>query len=192
MSESRWSRTPGVSRGAAYDTRWAQMEAAGLSIHGEADFVCRFEPESVLDGGCGTGRVAIELARRGIDAVGVDLDPAMLAEARAKAPRLSWIDADLCGLELGRTFDVVVLPGNVMIFLRPGTEHAVVASMAAHLAPEGVLIAGFQLDHAYGLERYDADCAAAGLTAVERHATWECDSWYPGADYAVSVHRRPG
>lgn len=165
------------------------MEAAGVSIHGEADFLCRFEPESVLDAGCGTGRVAIELARRGVDVVGVDLDRPMLDEARAKAPELAWIEADLVELDLGRTFDVVATPGNVMIFLARDAEAEVVRRLAAHLAPEGVLVAGFQLTRRYPLDRYDADCAAAGLDLVERYATWECDPWADGGDYAVSVHR---
>lgn len=189
-STSRWSDAVGVQRGADYDARWAHLEAAGVSIHGEADFVCRFEPDSVLDAGCGTGRVAIELARRGIDVVGVDLDPPMLDEARVKAPHLEWVEADLSRLALGRTFDVVAMPGNVMIFVRPGTETSVVANMASHLADEGVLIAGFQLGRGYDLDRYDADCSAAGLRLVERHATWDGDPWIAGGDYAVSVHRR--
>ena len=53
----------------AYDDKWKRMAAAGENPHGEVDFVMRFNPSSVLDAGCGTGRVAIELARRGIDAV---------------------------------------------------------------------------------------------------------------------------
>ena len=69
-SNSRWHSASGARRGADYDERWARLEAAGHSIHGEADFICAFEPASVLDAGCGTGRVAIELAARGIDVVG--------------------------------------------------------------------------------------------------------------------------
>ena len=49
----------------------------------------------MLDAGCGTGRVAIELAHRGFSVVGIDSDAAMLHTARAKAPELSWIHADL-------------------------------------------------------------------------------------------------
>jgi SAM-dependent methyltransferase len=189
--QSRWSSAGGVQRGADYDARWARMEAAGHPIHGEADFIERHAPASVLDAGCGTGRVAIELGRRGIDVVGVDLDPPMLAEARAKAPRLTWVEADLREMSLDRTFDVVALPGNVMIFLQPGTETAVVANLARHLAPEGRLIAGFQLGRRYDLTRYDTDCEAAGLRLAERFATWDADPWKDGGDYAVSVHR-PG
>ena len=47
-----------------YDARWAAMAQAGENPHGEADLVHSLGPGSVLDGGCGTGRVGIELARR--------------------------------------------------------------------------------------------------------------------------------
>ena len=80
---------------AAYDARWAAMEREGQSIHGEADFVCRFSPTTVLDGGCGTGRVAIELARRGCHVVGVDLDAPMIRAAQAKAPEIDFHLGDL-------------------------------------------------------------------------------------------------
>lgn len=189
-STSRWAGTDHVQRGADYDERWARLEAAGRPVHGEADFVCRYRPSTVLDAGCGTGRVAIELAAREVDVVGVDLDPPMLGQARAKAPHLEWVEADLCHLDLGRTFDVVAMPGNVMIFVRPGTEAAVVANLARHLEAGGALIAGFQLDQGYGLDRYDAACAAAGLRLDARFATWERDPWGPGGAYAVSIHRR--
>jgi SAM-dependent methyltransferase len=187
---SRWAAASDVTRGADYDRKWAELAAAGRSIHGEADFICGFGPTSVLDAGCGTGRVAIELAARGIDVVGVDLDPPMLEQARAKAPHLDWVEADLCHLALGRVFDVVALPGNVMIFVCPGTERSVVANLATHVRPGGVLVAGFQLGRGYELDRYDADCADAGLVLDARFATWHTDPWTVGGDYAVSVHRR--
>lgn len=183
--------TSGVQRGSEYDARWEAMAARGESVHGEADFVQRLHPRSVLDAGCGTGRVAIELARRGIEAVGVDLDDAMLNVARSKAPDLVWVTADLVDVRLHRTFDVVVMPGNVMVFVDPGTERAVVANMADHVAPEGHLVAGFQLDRGYPLARYDDDCTAAGLVLESRFSTWDGDPWVPAGKYAVSVHHRP-
>src|SRR6185436_19889816 len=112
---SRWRPGKEFTGGDAYDAQWRALAAAGKSIHGEADLVCRFEPASVLDAGCGTGRVASELAARGVDVVGVDLDPTMIGHARLKAPDLEWIDADLAVVDVGRQFDVVVMAGNVMI-----------------------------------------------------------------------------
>ncbi len=172
-----------------YDARWKRMAASGQNPHGEADFVARFAPASVLDGGCGTGRVGIELAARGIDVVGVDVDATMLAAARAKAPSLPWIEADLATLALGRTFDVVALPGNVMIFVEPSDRGRVLARLAAHLDAGGALVAGFQLGRGLELAEYDQLAAGAGFELVERFGTWD-GAPYAGGDYAVSVHRR--
>lgn len=189
---SRWNRQRTARRGADYDERWRRMAAAGRSVHGEVDFACGYEPVSVLDAGCGTGRVAIELAARGVDVVGVDLDAAMLEQARAKAPNLRWVDGSVQDVSLGRSFDVVLTAGNVMIFVEPGTESLVVENLARHLAPEGVLVSGFQLGQGYELDDYDADCSSAGLALLDRYATWEGAPFVPDGDYAVSVHRRVG
>jgi SAM-dependent methyltransferase len=178
-------------RAATYDDHWVELASRGENVHGEADFVFSLQPGSVLDAGCGTGRVAIELARRGVDVVGVDLDPAMLVRARGKAAGLTWVEGDLAEVDLGRRFDVVVLAGNVMIFLEPGTERAVVANLARHLEPGGALIAGFELQPGrYDLRSHDAAAAAAGLSLAERWATWDREPYDPGkGSYAVSVHR---
>jgi SAM-dependent methyltransferase len=188
----RWDQSD-VARGDAYAAQWQRLEAEGVDIHDEAGFVADLAPARVLDAGCGTGRVAIELARRGMDVVGTDLDPAMLATARREAPDLRWVEADLVALDLEERFDVVVTAGNVMIFLAPGTEGSVVARLAAHLVPGGRLVAGFSLaEGGYGLASYDADCAAAGLALEARYATWERAPWVRGGNYAVSVHRAAG
>ncbi|MGP8007251.1 MAG: class I SAM-dependent methyltransferase, partial [Acidimicrobiales bacterium] len=115
--------------GDRYQQCFDDLAGSGVHVHGEADFVSALGPATVLDAGCGTGRVAIELAGRGFDVVGVDLDPSMLEVARAKAPSLRWVQADLAQLALGRTFDAVVLAGNVMIFVNPGTEGAVLTAL---------------------------------------------------------------
>lgn len=176
--------------GEDYQARFDRLAASGADVHGEATFVRAYEPGSVLDAGCGTGRVAIELARHGIEVVGVDVDPGMLGTARRRAPELTWVEADLTQLDLGRTFDVVVMAGNVPLFTPPGTEAALVAGVARHVAPGGLLVAGFSTDRGYTAERYDAHATAAGLTLVERFATWDRDRWSPSDAYAVSVHRR--
>ncbi len=164
------------------------------AAHGEADLVASLQPRSVLDAGCGTGRVAIELARRGIEAVGVDLDGDLLALAARKAPQLRWECTDLASMDLGRTFDVVVLAGNVLLFCRDDRRSDVVARCAAHLGPGGLLVAGFSLrmaESSIGLDEYDAEATAAGLVMVDRWATWEQDV-YVGGGYVVSLHRRAG
>ena len=175
----------------AYHQRFVQMEAEGRSTHGEADFIDAFRPSSVLDAGCGMGRVAIELQQRGYDVEGVDLDADLLAYARRDAAHMTWHHADLASLSLQRQFGLVAMPGNVMIFCRTEDRCPIVAALASHLEPAGLLVAGFGLDRrpdALTLAEYDECCAAAGLHLVERFSTWDRDP-YQGGDYAVSVHR---
>ncbi|HEX2297759.1 MAG TPA: methyltransferase domain-containing protein [Pseudonocardiaceae bacterium] len=185
---NQWRRTRHV---ADYDERWRRIEAAGGNPHGEADFVWSYRPRSVLDGGCGTGRVAIELARRGVDVVGADLDSDMIAVARAKAPELTWVLADLAELDLATEFDAVVLAGNVIPYVPAQRRRPAVLACARHLAPGGRLIAGFQLLPSWPtLADYDAWCADAGLLREARYATWERDPYTEPGSYAVAVHRR--
>jgi SAM-dependent methyltransferase len=204
---SRWE---GLDRGeasaaaSAYRRRFADLARSGVRVHGEADRCATLVPPGarVLDAGCGTGRVAIELARRGYAVVGVDLDPGMLAEARAAAPDLAWVHADLAGFEPGHHgvpggFDLVVAAGNVIPLAAPGTEADVVARLAAAVRPGGLVVTGFGLDAThlplpeapFDLATFDGWCAAAGLHLVERSATWE-GAPFDGGGYAVTVHRR--
>ncbi|MCU1461145.1 MAG: Methyltransferase type 11 [Acidimicrobiales bacterium] len=173
-----------------YQRRFDRLAAAGEDVHGEASFVMGLQPESVLDAGCGSGRVAIELARRGVAVVGVDADASMLATARANAPAIEWVQADVTDLDLARAFDVVVMAGNVPLFTPPGTQGALIAGCARHVRPGGALVAGFQLDRGYSLSEYDAAAGAAGLALTERFATWDRAPFANGDGYAVSVHRR--
>src|ERR1700686_3077041 len=132
---SRWRRVPTplsvdtvsenhrvesrLGRGDRYERTYELRAAAGEDVHGEANFVMRFSPGSVLDAGCGTGRVGRELFRRGVDVVGVDLDAEMLETARARCPSASWIEGDISSIRLDRAFDVVLTAGNVINFVIP-------------------------------------------------------------------------
>ena len=88
--------------------------------------------------------------------------------------------------------------GNVLPLLDRGTEAEVVERLAGGLVPGGLLVAGFGLDAAhlplpaapFGLAEYDAWCTAAGLSLVDRFATWDGAAFVAGGGYAVSVHRR--
>jgi SAM-dependent methyltransferase len=177
--------------GDEYQRRFDRLAATGQDVHGEADMVAGFGPTTVLDAGCGTGRVAIELARRGISVVGVDADTSMIATARGRAPELRWIECSVADLELDEFVDVAVMAGNVPLFTPEGTQAALVEGCARHLADGGRLVAGFSLGRGYGIDEYDRHCAAAGLELEQRWSTWDRDPFLDGADYAVSVHRRP-
>lgn len=175
--------------GRAYQARFDSLAEQGMDVHGEASLVRSLNPASVLDAGCGSGRVAIELARQGIEVVGVDIDASMIAESRRRAPELVWVQANLATLDLGRHFDVVVIAGNVPLFCPVAERRALVEACAAHVISGGAMVAGFQLDHGYDLDDYDQACRTAGLTLAQRWATWDCQPFINEGNYAVSVHR---
>jgi SAM-dependent methyltransferase len=188
-NNNRWlnSRKEG---GKSYDARFEDMQKAGVDVHGEANFVMQYRPATVLDAGCGTGRVAIELARRGCKIVGLDIDPAMLARAEEKAPDLDWRTGDLANVQLEQKFDLVVMAGNVMLFVSPNTEEQVVLNMSQHLVPGGILVAGFQLNRGLSLEQYNNFCERAALKPLETFSTWDRNEFQPGGDYVVAVHQK--
>lgn len=199
--QSRWQRIATAGGGADYARRYAdrfrQLAASGQDTHGEAAFVAGLvdPPAGVLDAGCGTGRIAVRLTVLGYDVVGVDVDTTMLDQARAEAPDLDWRRGDLATLDLGRTFDVVLVAGNTIPLLEPGTLAAACTRLAAHVAPGGRLVCGFGLDaeHLPGdcpptpLSEVDDAMAAAGLRPVERFATWDRAPYDEGG-YVVTVH----
>ena len=177
-----------------YDDRWDRMAAAGASVHGEADFVdelaAAVSARSVLDAGCGTGRVAVELAGRGWRAVGVDNDLDMLARARRKPTEVRWIEANLATVELDEHFDVIVMAGNILPYARPADRAELVSNLGRHLVPGGALVNGSSIVAGCELGTVDRWASAAGLVVEVRYAGWGREPYVDGGDYAVTVYRR--
>jgi SAM-dependent methyltransferase len=198
---TRWSEVSGGPGAAtAYQRRFDRLAAQGLDVHGEAAFVESLvpPPARVLDAGCGTGRVATQLTSLGYHCLGVDVDPDMLAVAEQRDPATVWVEQDLSRLQLRtQAFELVLLAGNVIPLLAPGTLLATMQRIAAHVEPGGLVVAGFGLDAAHlppgipvtPLEDYDRACTVAGLSFLRRYGTWAKEAWHPGGGYAVSVHR---
>jgi SAM-dependent methyltransferase len=181
---------PGLSRGERYERTYELRSAAGEDVHGEANFVTRFSPGSLLDAGCGTGRVGRELYRRGVDVVGVDLDAEMLDTARARCPSASWIEGDISAIQLGRTFDVVLMAGNVINFVSPELRRQAVENLIRHLRPGGLLINGHSIrPDGCPPAAFAAWAEAAGLELVERWSTWDQDAFVADSEYGLTVHR---
>jgi len=96
----------------------------------------------VIDVGCGTGRVALDLAARGVHVIGVDIDPVLLAELRARAAGLmvETLQADARDFNVGHRVPVVLAPMQTVQLLggREGHERFL---RCAHeqLEPGGLL-----------------------------------------------------
>jgi len=101
---------------------------------------------AVLELACGSGRIALPLARAGIEVHGIDLAPDMLKvlakRAAAEPPevgeRIHSRVGDMTQLDLGRCFGLVVLGATSLCLLHtPAQRERLFASVAAHLADGG-------------------------------------------------------
>lgn len=191
----RWFTDHGADHAAWYVERFRTMAADGADLAGEARLLDAMLPRAarVLDAGSGTGRVSGALAARGHTVVGVDVDRVLVDAARADVPGVRFVLADLAALDLDdeAPFDAAVLAGNVLVFVTPGSEAQVLARVAAHVRPAGVIVVGFATDRDYRLPAFDADCAAVGLSLEHRFATWDLKPWQADAGWAVTVLRVP-
>ena len=122
---------------------WHDVECGGYT----ADLAVWEELADQVDGpvlelGCGTGRVALHLARRDSEVWAVDADPSLLdaLTARAVAERLAIraVCADVRALALDRDFDLIVAPMQILQMLGgPDERRPALQCAAAHLAPVG-------------------------------------------------------
>jgi 2-polyprenyl-3-methyl-5-hydroxy-6-metoxy-1,4-benzoquinol methylase len=141
---------------------------------------------TALDVGCGVGRWSLELAERGHEVTGIDLSPFMIERARTSAAaagaRCSFVVGDAIGLQLGRTFDLIVCVTVLQHILDPAQARAAIVRLAAHLAPGGTLVL---------LEAAPTRSTARCDTAVFRARTFD---WYIDALHAagLSVTARRG
>ncbi len=195
---TRWVTAHGAGHSQWYIERFRRMAAEGVDLAGEARLLDALldRGSRVLDAGCGPGRVGAELAARGHTVVGVDADAALIEAAEVDHPGPRWLVADLSELDLAAAgeaapFDAVVMAGNVLTFVAPGTEPLVLSRVAAHVRPDGAVVIGFSLDRGYSLAELDFHAAAAVLELESRFATWDLRP-FVGGDYAVSIFRRPG
>lgn len=196
MTGNRWlqmiAENPGHS--AWYIGRFRSMAAEGTDLDGEARFVDAMVPRHsrILDAGCGPGRVGGRLGELGHTVVGVDVDPELIAAAEIDHPGSTWLTADLATLDLPAVgvkepFDVIVCAGNVVTFLDPATRGAVMARLAAHLAPTGRIAVGFGTNRGYEVEEFEADVRSAGLRFDLRLSTWDLRPLEPTSDFLVAV-----
>lgn len=194
---TRWELADEGSRG--YGARFARLVEEGADVDGEARLADTLVQRGarILDVGSGMGRVAAALQARGHHVTAVEPDPALVEQSRRTYPGLAVVHSDILGVEpadLGAEFDLVVLVGNVMVFLAPDTERAVLRRVRDLLAPGGRALVGFHLldgpaaARDYSPEEFAADVAASGLRIDLRAGSYELHP--PADDYAVWVLAR--
>lgn len=103
----------------------------------------------VLECGCGTGRVAIPLARIGVNVVGIDTNEKMLAIAQKKLEketpevqrRIKFVKADMRSFQLEERFALCIVPFSTFLhMLTVKDQEDTLSTIRRHLQPEGLLI----------------------------------------------------
>ena len=117
-------------------------------------------PELVLDLGCGTGKMTLELASRGYDMTGVDYSDDMLDVARASAEEkghdVLWLSQDMREFELYGTVDVTVSCLDCINHLtRPADVEKTFSLVHNYLIPDGLFI--FDINGKYKFENIYSD-----------------------------------
>jgi SAM-dependent methyltransferase len=99
-------------------------------------------PRTILDMGCGTGRLACDLARRGHWVTGADPAVAMLAIARHRpgGDKVNWIETDAAQLSVKTRFDLIIMTGHAFqVLLDDESVRAALGNLRRHLASGGRL-----------------------------------------------------
>lgn len=141
----------------------------------------------VLELACGTGRITLPLARAAGEAVGLDLAPAMLGRARAKAKdegleaAVSFIEGDMCTARLDREFPLVMMGGQPLFFLKDDDAlSAALETVRAHVAPGGRWAAGVPVLRAPAAadmqNRLHFTCEVRHPVTGQRVAIWDASS----------------
>jgi SAM-dependent methyltransferase len=100
---------------------------------------------TVLEIGCGTGRITIPMAQQGINITGLDLVPAMIEHAKSKAPTVTvqWIVGDVRDFSIDRRFRLIFESGaTFQHMLTRADQEKMFACVREHLEPDGRFVVG--------------------------------------------------
>ena len=198
LPRSQWAeilaRDPGHSQ--RYIDRFAMLAAQGQDLVGEARLIDAMvgRGATILDAGRGPGRHCGYRPRAGHRVVGVDLAPALIAEAGRAEPGPVYVVGDLTSYELPpeapQAFDAILCAGNVLGFLHPDTRRPVLAGFRDRLAADGRAVVGFGAGRGYAFDDFFADVDAVGLTREQTFSTWDLRPFTPDAGFVVAVLTR--
>jgi SAM-dependent methyltransferase len=157
----------------------------------------------VAEFACGTGRVLVPTVRAGVEIAGIDVSPAMLAQARANLAAEGLVaelfEGDMRTVDLGRRFRVATLPFRPLQHMIDIEDQlAALANIRRHLEPGGTLLLDvFQPDLARigggrGEERLDLERSGARGRTVRRYSRSVSQPWRQVLHVTMRWEIQPG
>ena len=169
-------------------------ELAGKPLDREVldRFAARLRGRGVVcDMGCGPGQVGRYLAGRGLDVVGVDLSPGMLAQAAALNPDISFRVGDMRALDEADGAWAGIAAFYTIIHIPPGEVVAALTEMRRVLQPGGLLLLAFHIgDEVLRPEEMMGQPAALDFWF---YTPGQMSGWLEAAGYTVEeiIEREP-
>jgi len=187
-----------------YDALYTQLFDYAAEYEYYGSILGQNDCQSVIEYGCGTGRLATHFLHAGYEYMGVDLSPEMIRVAQAHNPGACFMVGDLVTFQIGDPLDAALITGRTISYLL--TNQQVLASFRAicqNLKPDGLLI--FDAIDAKPLFHHMAQDRPAVLEVATSHGilrresrntpllttgwTWQWDTSYElSEDGEIFVH----
>ncbi|MPZ80029.1 MAG: methyltransferase domain-containing protein [Actinophytocola sp.] len=152
-----------------YGARWAERydewHAGMMDDDGAVAALSELAGDGpLLEFGVGTGRLAVPLAEKGHDVVGVDVSEDMLAQLAGKSDAVTTVVGDMTTVRVGREFDVAFIAFNSIFVLATQDDQVrLFRNAAAHLRPGGRFVLETAFVHGVGV----ADSHKLRVASVE-------------------------
>jgi SAM-dependent methyltransferase len=127
-------------RASLYDVEYAEDRDVGFVLA-----LAEEQGGRILELPCGAGRLSRHLVRKARHLTVADIEPRMVecavasARAASDVAEVVGVVSDMRTLSLGQSFDLVVVPREALQLLPPSEGEAALQSIAAHVAPGGLL-----------------------------------------------------
>ena len=186
-----------------YDEYMAEhYDVLGPGLPGDVDFYAGLAREAVppvLELGAGSGRVAIPIARAGVEIVGLDSSPAMLAKARERSAALAgvrWVEGDMRAFDLPERFGLVIIPYRAFQhMITVDDQRSCLGCIRRHLRDDGrlafnvfnpdLVVMGRSMSDFQGAWRIWHD--STDQRTGRRTIAWECRRYHTGSQELTTL-----